>query len=146
MKVYLAGPITGCSYDGCTSWREHVKTTLSKDGIECFSPLRSKIYLREEMEIEPSYDEYPLSTNRGITTRDRWDATRCDVLLVNVIGATKVSVGTVLEMAWADLSRTPIVFVTDNDVHTHGMIDEIIGFKLHNLEDALDVVRALLLG
>jgi hypothetical protein len=36
-------------------------------------------------------------------TRDRFDATRCDVLLVNLLGAERVSIGTMMEVAWADL-------------------------------------------
>jgi hypothetical protein len=50
-----------------------------------------------------------MSKPKGLTTRDRWDAMRCDVLLVNLLGATKVSIGTVLEFGWADAMDIPIV-------------------------------------
>lgn len=32
--IYLCGPITGLSYEGCSSWREHVTTVLESDTVE----------------------------------------------------------------------------------------------------------------
>lgn len=45
-KVYLAGPISGQSYDGATSWREEAKEELSSwSDIIGYSPMRGKTYL-----------------------------------------------------------------------------------------------------
>ena len=92
MKVYLAGPITGLTWKDATEWRDTVRCVLQPFGISCYSPLRAKNYLSHLDEnnggIADSYPKElsPLSTGRGITTRDRWDATRCDVLFVNFLG------------------------------------------------------------
>ncbi len=105
----------------------------------------------EDVGFSATCQEYghlsPLSGPRGIMTRDRFDATRCDVLLVNLLGAAKVSIGTVMEIAWADLKRTPIVVAIENDgsnPHEHAMIGEAIGFRCGTLDEALDVVRSIL--
>ena len=154
-KVYLAGPITGLNFKGSVDWRNQAREYLAQHGIIGLSPMRGKEYLEQIAKDKPftnDGDKYqiisPLSTNRGITTRDRWDATRCDVLLVNFLpshGQGKVSVGTVLEMAWADAKRIPIVCVMPpGNEHEHGMIDQIIGFRTVTLEDALDLVVAII--
>jgi hypothetical protein len=39
MKVYLAGPITGLTWEECTVWRNKVVAELKLFDIQCFSPL-----------------------------------------------------------------------------------------------------------
>lgn len=148
--VYMAGAITGLSYDGAEDWRTYAKTELAKVGIHGLSPLRAKEYLRKvEGTLTGTGEEYAhmgvLSLPRGVMTRDRYDATRCDVLLVNLLGTTKVSIGTVMEMAWADLKRTPIVVAMEpkGNPHEHMMINEAIGFRLPSLDEAINVVKAI---
>lgn len=147
--VYLAGPISGLGYAGATGWRDCAAKLLGARGIKALSPMRGKECLADVTRFTADGDAYrhlsPLATNRGIMTRDRWDATRCDVLLVNVKGATSVSIGTVMEIAWADSRRTPIVMITEpGNVHDHGMINEAVGYKVETLEDAVTVIAALI--
>lgn len=149
--VYLAGPITGLTYDDGQDWRVYASAHLRKSGISGLSPLRGKEYLRAlNAPISGTGEEYAhmgvLSTPRGVMTRDRYDATRCDVLLVNLLGAKKVSIGTVMEIAWADLKRIPIVVAMEpeGNPHEHMMISEAIGYRVPSLDDALHVVRAIL--
>ena len=40
--VYLAGPITGLTYDGATDWRHAVAADLNSVGIKGLSPMRGK--------------------------------------------------------------------------------------------------------
>lgn len=147
--VYLAGPISGLTYNDSEDWRYAAECLLEPYGITALSPLRHKQFLREHGQLSATAEDYahhsPLSTPRGIMTRDRFDATRCDVLLVNFLGATRVSVGTVMEIAWADLKRTPIVCIMEaGNIHEHCMISEAIGFRVDTLEDAIDTVAAIL--
>lgn len=151
--VYLAGPIAGCSYDGATGWRDYAITALARAGIKGLSPMRAKEYLaavESDVGFSATCEEYghlsPLSGPRGIMTRDRFDATRCNILFVNLLGATKVSVGTVMEIAWADLRRTPIVVAIEpeGNPHEHAMIGEAIGFRCATLAEALHVTRSIL--
>lgn len=150
MKVYLAGPITGLDYKGCTDWREEAIAKLSP--VKGMSPMRGKDYLANLAEMPHKSDElaaigHVMSTSRGIMTRDRYDCTKCDVLLVNFLGAKKVSIGTVMEVAWADANRIPIVCIMEpGNIHEHGMVDEAIGFRVGSLDEAIRITRIILLG
>ena len=146
-KVYLSGPITGLSFEGCTDWREYAIRNLDAFHIQGVSPMRAKDYLKSEGIVGDSYENTVLSSSRGIITRDRWDTTRCDVILVNLLGAEKVSIGTVMEIAWADLSRIPIILVLESqdNIHEHSMIREATGFRVETLEEGLNVAKAILL-
>lgn len=144
--VYLAGPIAGLNYSGATEWRQKAKDFLAEHQIIGISPMRAKEYLATvEKFKEVGYDEHPLSCNKGITTRDRFDCTRADVVLVNLLGASKISIGTVMEIAWADSARIPIVLAMESDnPHTHGMLTEVAGYIVPSLSEALDIVVAIL--
>lgn len=156
-KVYLAGPITGLSYGGCTDWRKYACEQLANTGIVGVSPLRAKDYLKNETAIGDSYEHIALSTSRAITTRDRFDCVRADTLLVNLLGAERVSIGTVMEIAWADAARVPVVLVMEpaveentglvaskGNVHEHAMLRECVGFRVQTLDEGLNVVKAIL--
>jgi nucleoside 2-deoxyribosyltransferase len=147
--VYLAGPITGLTFAGCTDWRKHAIEQLAEVGVRGLSPMRCKDYLAALPVISGTGEEYahmgPLSLPRGVITRDRFDTTRCDVVLVNLLGAKAVSIGTVMEIAWADLSRIPIVCAMEKgNPHEHMMIHEALGYRVPTLEEALRIVAAIL--
>lgn len=147
-SVYLAGPITGLSFGAAQDWREYAIQYFTDLGIDAFSPLRGKYYLNGEKELKDSYAQTvsPLSTPHAIVTRDRFDTTSRDLLLVNFLGATKVSIGTVMEIAWADMLRKPIILVMEaGNVHTHSMLTEVSGYIVTDLDEALDVAAKVLL-
>lgn len=149
--VYLAGPITGLSFAGCTDWRKFAITELARASINGFSPMRAKDSLAQIPRLSGTGEEYAhltvFATQRGVMTRDRYDCTRCDVLLVNLLGAKTVSIGTVMEIAWADGKRIPIVCAieAEGNCHEHMMIREALGYRVPTLEEALNVVKAILL-
>lgn len=150
-SVYLAGPIDGLTYNGATNWRDRAELNLDLYGIKALSPMRAKQYLASVPVLDNSdkgWNDNPLSTSRGIMTRDHFDATRCDVMLVNLMGAPKVSMGTVMEMGWAYERRTPVVCMIEADgsnLHEHPMVAETIGFRVQSLSHGLATVRAILL-
>lgn len=148
--VYLAGPITGLSFAGCTEWRDAAVGRLAEDGVKGLSPMRAKEYLAHLTTISGHGREYAhlgvFATPRGVMTRDRFDCTRCDILLVNLLGAKAVSIGTVMEIAWADGRRIPIVVAIEKEgnPHEHMMVNEAIGFRVETLDEALAVTIAIL--
>jgi nucleoside 2-deoxyribosyltransferase len=152
-SVYLAGPITGLTYDEGNDWREVVMEDLASVGITAYSPLRAKNFLRQigVLDAAGTPDSAymglnPLSEPKGITARDRFDATRSDVVLMNLLGATRVSVGTMIEAGWADAARRPIVIAMEEDnVHRHAMLNEVAGFIVPTLAEAVAVVKAVLI-
>lgn len=153
MQVYLAGPISGLDFDGATDWREFAKNELGQFGITTLSPLRYQEHLRTigvftDCSTETERLRSPMSTPKGLTIRDRWDARRCDVLLVNLLGAKKVSVGTVMEIAWADGAQKDIPIVAaiepDGNIHEHAMLMHCISYRVPTLWEACDLTRQLL--
>lgn len=149
--VYLAGPISGSRYQEITKWREIAKDVLARDGIKALSPMRGmEHYAKLNGPVPPANHElyriHPASTGRAVMTRDRFDATRCTVLLANLLGATQVSVGTVMEIAWADIKRIPIIVVMEKEgnPHEHEMIAEAVGYRVETLNEALDIVKLII--
>ena len=143
--VYLAGPITGVSYGGSTEWREDAIKLLAKHGITGLSPMRGKDYLADRTFMPDAADEYVLSTSKAIVTRDRWDCIRSDVVIVNLLGAERVSIGTMMELGWANGAGNPIILVMEpGNIHDHAMVREVAGYTTGSLDEALWIATVLL--
>lgn len=145
-KIYLAGPINGLTFDGAQGWRTYFTDKIDQQ-IACFSPLRGKEYLTMRGPLEGSYAEFPLSSDRGITTRDRADCMGADLVVFNMLGAQRVSIGTMVEFGWADAARVPSVLIMEKagNIHDYPMVREIAGFRVDNLEDAIAIAEIVLL-
>ncbi len=152
-KVYLAGPIRGLNYNEATEWREKAISILDEVGIDGMSPMRAKKYLEGLSNVggeklADAYAEFPLSTMKAIVTRDRNDCMKSDMVIMYLKGAKTISMGSILEIAWADAARVPVVLVMEKDksnCHEHGMIREMCGFQVETLEEAINIVKAVLL-
>jgi len=144
--VYLAGPIGGCSYDQCTTWRGYFTSLLQHFNVECVDPMRGKSDLQNESELDKVRYTTPLACPKGVYTRDRWDVLRCDLVVVNLLGAKKPSLGSVMEIAWADAGGTPTILVMEpeGNCHEHILIREACGFRVGALELAADLVVSIL--
>lgn len=148
--VYLAGPITGQSLTGANDWRTEATAYLKDFGITAISPLRGKEYLNSIVGADGTYGmEYaahPMSTQHGITLRDRWDCRRADMVFVNLHPAPdKVSIGTVLEIAWADAAGKYILVVMEpGSAHDHAMLREAASLVLEDFDEALHLVPVIL--
>ena len=143
--IYLSGPITGLSYKGCTSWRQHVAKELASDVVG-LSPLRGKDFLAKMTTMPHTLEANVLSSQRGIMTRDRFDTTVCDALFANFLGATTVSIDTCMEIAWADMLRKPIILVmeAEGNLHDHPMIRDAAGYRVTTVEEGVALANALL--
>ena len=116
LQVYLAGPITGCSYGNAVSWREWVKDELKEEFI-CLSPMRAKDYLVEVNDISKSYesdrhDALPrigeiLSCNKGINRRDSWDCRTADLVLMNLADLSENKEVRIAQRALRSLTLSP---------------------------------------
>lgn len=146
-KVYLAGPITGLTYGGSTDWRNFVKEELDILNIDGVSPMRGKEYLASLSTIEDGeYANTLLSSPQSITTRDRFDIMTSDLVVFNFLGATKASIGSCIEIGWADAFRKPAILVVEKEgnIHDYSMIRTICGWRTDNLEDAIRIIGATL--
>ncbi len=147
-KTYLSGPITGLTYNDAIGWTDYAKIELEKHGIIGFRPLRGKHFLKDVEKMSAlGYDTNPLSTERGIYTRDRYDVESCDAMLVNLTGTHRVSIGTMYEMAWADLLHKPIVCVMEKDgsnLHEHAFVRQSITHRVHDIDVGIEIIKLIL--
>lgn len=165
-KVYLSGPITGLTYDAGNDWRVKVTKALEDQPdcisgqpdtwqrlvpqtIKCLNPLRSHEFLRRLGKLDDeNYLKEPesfLVTDEFIGVRDWWDTTRADAILVNLLGAQRVSIGTVLEIGMAHAARVPVILVMeDKNVHDHCMVRNYSTMRFDDLAKAVIATKALL--
>ena len=70
---------------------------------------------------------------------------RCDLLFVNFLNAEKPSLGSVMEIAWADALHKPIILAMESgNVHEHAMILGACGFRVESLIEAAAVAVGVL--
>ena len=144
-RVYLAGPIAGLNYEGAQTWRNEVAKALDSDRVETLTPMRGKQFLKEVADI--SKVSYPdvIANSKGVTRRDFNDTVTSSCLFVNLLGAKTVSIGTVMEIAWAFQARVPsIVIMEKGNVHEHLMIEEASHYIVDSIEAGVRLAKLLL--
>lgn len=140
MNVYLAGAISGLSYDGAVDWRERAAETFRLEGIAAYSPMRAKEALKgiDDLSAWDYPDSGPLS-GHAMVQRDLHDVRRADVVLANLVGAKKVSIGTVFEIGYARALRIPVIVAMESDnVHRHIFITLGADLVCPDLDAAID--------
>lgn len=141
--VYLAGPISHVTGGQSRGWRQAAAEQLRP--IKCLSPMRDTQMLADGEIVTPSGYDQPIISNRGVLARDRMDVQRCSVLLVNLLGAERVSIGTCMEIGWGHLLQKPVVAVMEpGNIHEHAMVLESIDYRVYTLDHACEIVRSLL--
>jgi nucleoside 2-deoxyribosyltransferase len=141
--VYLAGPIENLSYDNATSWREFTTIQLQDVSIQTRNPMRHKLHLKKSEKIV-SHEHF---NAKEIIDRDRADVSTCDLILVNFMGTNHASVGTFVELGWADMLRIPVIAVMDDNdpKRNHPFIKSICSVIVNRLDDGIDKVKEFLL-
>lgn len=147
--VYLAGPIEGQEYTAATYWRDDAAQALREHNIIGLSPMRGKHLLPNV--ISKNYRDYAdkgaFYTAKAIMTRDYNDVARSSALLVNLLGLTTSTKGTIMELAWAWQLRIPAVVVMEangNPHDNHPMLEEAMPFRFDNIEDGIAGVLSVL--
>jgi nucleoside 2-deoxyribosyltransferase len=141
-QIYLAGPITGQSYSGATEWRD-VFAQRIKDyvnpSLKCISPMRGKHYLESLKEIPATDIKGLVSSGPAIVGRDHSDTTSSDLVVFNLLGAERISIGTMFEVAWAHTHQVPSILVIEEgteNVHSHSMLFSMVTYRVSTLEEA----------
>jgi nucleoside 2-deoxyribosyltransferase len=146
--VYLAGPISGLTYDDGQDWREYAAANLPQE-IRAISPLRAKRDLLKDVgKIQDAYENNPFTSTTGITARDKFDCMRADAVLFNMAGAKTVSVGTCIEFGWASAKVNPIIITImekSGNLHDHPMVRGVTGFRVETLDEGLQALERILM-
>jgi hypothetical protein len=147
--AYLCGPISGLSYDEACQWRKDIRQLLSPS-IICLDPMRDKQHFVQEKHFSGDHGYYTqthsiLSQPKSIFTRDKNDVRRSDILIANFLQTThKTSIGSVMEIAWAEEWAIPVIAVIQEDnVHNHVMLVESFNFIVRTLKDAAFIANSL---
>ena len=142
IKVYAAGPMANIDAAYARSWRSLLQLNVGNKA-QIISPTRGSEHL--EFYSMLGEGDSPLRTSKGLTTRDRFDVQRCDIVFANFLGATKPSLGTCIEFGWADAFGKPVIAVMDKtNPHQHAMMNEIAGYIVPTLEEGIQVLKGML--
>jgi nucleoside 2-deoxyribosyltransferase len=129
MKIYLARPISGCTFDEVVAYYRELSAELWDAGYQVTHPMTAKGILRNDIKdrsFPTTGFSDPCATNHAILARDRWMVMQADVVYINLCGATRVSIGCVAEMAIAHATNKHIVLAMEADsVHNHAFILEM---------------------
>lgn len=138
-KVYLCGPITNLSYEDAIRERDDACDFFKAYDIFAISPMRGKDYLNKEKHLKAEGYTYPLSTDKAIITRDYNDVVSSDVVIANLLGSDRVSIGSCFELAWAFANHIfTIVVMEEDNIHKHSFIKEAATVITNRLQEAYD--------
>ena len=101
MRVYLCGPMVGCTDEEAGGWRDEATKYLQAFGITTLDPMdRDYRYTQ--------YGDNPTSVLPDLVEEDKIDIEMSDVVLVNF---SKPSTGTAMEIlhAWTKNKRVVVV-------------------------------------
>lgn len=136
MKVYLAGPISGEKYDDIAVAFKGKAECLRAAGFTVLSPMLSAGDIRNEIELRAYGYKGPTTTNHAIFRRDRWMVEQADIVFVDLSDTSRVSIGTMFELAWASLMGKHTVAVVD-DIHMHAFVLEAVDVRFALVSEAM---------
>lgn len=145
MKIYLARPISGHSYDEIVDYYERTSAFLKHIGYQVLSPMTGKEVLRNEIQFKSEGYQNPVSTNHAVIERDRWMVDTSNIVYANLIDSKHVSIGTTMELAWGhDKGKHTIVAMEKDNIHRHAFIIESADVIFETNEDALNYLSFLI--
>jgi nucleoside 2-deoxyribosyltransferase len=128
------------------AYYDRTKDLMADFGYDVFIPMYGKGHLRTELEFKShGYDDSPLTTNHAIFSRDKWMVKQADVLYANFLGATRVSMGSMFELAWGcDQGKQVVVVMEKDNIHRHAFVLEAASVIFEKEEDALLYLERLI--
>lgn len=124
MKVYLCGPINGCTDEECINWRELVKQLIGEQN--CIDPMRRDYRGREDQ----CTDE--------IVELDKIDVLMSDSIIVNY---DKPSVGTSMEVIYAWMHHKLIIVVCKPDTKISPWLRYHSTVIVHSFLEAVTIIQ-----
>jgi nucleoside 2-deoxyribosyltransferase len=142
-KVYLAGPITGLEFDEAKDWRDSSSPfvrRLRALGWTELSPMRNKEKFRVQGKLSAFFDEGAAAVQQDLT-----DIEEAEAVILNVLGATHVSLGSMAEMGYAYALGRPVILVTEGEdnCHHHVFTDYMGTVQVSSLNAAIKALQNL---
>jgi len=142
-KVYAAHPITGLSGDEVLDYYSAIMDRLSGVAF-VLCPMTGKGYLSGEKSLAATGYVGPLANDHAIFSRDKWMVSQADIILCDLSGAEKVSIGCVMEIALANSFGKNVVLVMEKgNPHNHSFVKEASTVIYETLDEALKYIKAL---
>lgn len=140
MTVYIAGPISGLSYDEVVQRYKCQVHDFESMGYSVLFPLLGKGYLRNETTFKATGYKTPVSTNRAIVSRDHWMVKQSDILFADFTqGHDRVSIGTISEIAWGfELGKHIVIVLPDDNIHHHAFVTDQANIVFKTTDHAMD--------
>lgn len=140
MRIYLAGAISGCSYEEASGWRKAVTVELNLMGHQGLNPMGNKDELSKEQSIRVTPYDGLLLSDKAIVSRDRFSLLSSKIVLANLSYGENPLIGTSVEIGWADSAGIPIIAVCPKGSRfDHPFVRELC-YCVDSLKDALKVI------
>lgn len=138
-SVYLAGAITGKSFEQAVEWREAVSEILTAHGFEVRSPMREKLHLKSEFDDRP----LPMAHHSFVDPfpRDTLDIRQSDIILTLLEAGDPPSVGTLVEIGYAKgLGKFNVMVAESEWAQNHPFTKGCADYAAPDLADAVDYI------
>jgi len=137
--------VSGFLYKNVYQYYEETSRILSSYGYTVLNPLLGKGILVEEEELKSSGYEYSIIKDHAIFNRDRWMVKQSDIVFANLTEAKKVSIGTMMELAWAyDRGKHVVVCMQEDNIHSHAFVNGAAHIIFSEYNQAMDYFRELI--
>jgi len=145
MIIYLVRPISGCSIQEVIQSYEETAEILNSAGNQTLHAMMGKHHFNETTGIfDVEGYTHPVSTDRAIIGRDKWMTKKADIVFANFLGAERVSIGSVMELAWAyDHGKHVVLAMEEDNVHRHAFVMQCADIIYSDYQESLDYLISL---
>jgi len=136
LTIYLAGPMESTTLSALDEWRQLAIRKLRdwKPGMRIINPVDLSVF---------GDPDHPLYADKAVLQRDLQHVQQSTLVLANLQTANKVSIGTVMEIAWAYQAQIPVIAIADPKYHDHCMIRGASIAIVEDLASALDLIETM---
>ena len=150
MKIYCAHAMTGLTYKEVMDYYRDTVDFLKTFGYKVLCPMTGKERMESENDTKLKaygYTTKPVLADKAILGRDHWMVHQSDIVYVNLIGATTISIGCCMELAFAKAyNKHTIVVMESTNIHNHCFVLQCANVVFENTEEAEDYLKQLILG
>jgi nucleoside 2-deoxyribosyltransferase len=144
VNIYIAGSISGKTKEEVTKYFFTTAETLRGFGYKVYSPMTGKGELRVNQTYAPHGYDNPIATDRAIVGRDGWMVGQSDIVYTNLSNAKVASIGSMFEIAWANMLHKHVVAVVPKgNIHEHAFVFQSVDIIFQKEKEALCYLEEL---